>query len=272
MGGPHIQPWEEIIIVTAYLSGATAAQAGAVADRSKYGALSVLKRNGIERTKNGEWQRAYEVDEGYFDDLSKEGPAYWLGFLTADGHVSDLGSIVLALQVGDKGHVEKLCDAVSPGRPVQVYEYSNGDGEYAKVDIRSKALALELRGLGLQRRKTHTVEPPSDLPPSSKRHYWRGYFDGDGGISSYESTDARGYTRKRFNATISGNEAMVEGFVSFASELISFSPTVNEGSDGTWRAVYNDDRASCLLRALYSDCSIYLDRKMELATQLAFRP
>ena len=86
-------------------------------DRKKV--ARVLKENGYEAkysfkttggvTREFDTWRKVKVNEDYFEIIDTEHKAYWLGFLYADGYVSNTCSTVeLGLQEKDYDHLVKL--------------------------------------------------------------------------------------------------------------------------------------------------------------------
>jgi len=99
--------------------GPTLARAYGVTKGAVYYALAVAGVKG--RTT----PRRYPLNEGAFDTLTPEA-AYWLGFLLADGSVSDAGLLTLRLAAVDREHVERFRAFVGAGHPVT--EGRNGAG------------------------------------------------------------------------------------------------------------------------------------------------
>lgn len=51
-------------------------------------------------------KRKYSLNENYFEEIMNEEQAYWLGFLAADGYISEKrGTVVLELQEQDLEHL-----------------------------------------------------------------------------------------------------------------------------------------------------------------------
>ena len=77
---------ESQFIVDSYLGGSSTIQLGLFLGRRASTIRNHLVRKGVDRRSSNE--RKYTLNDSYFDDLSQEGPSYWLGALTADGSIS----------------------------------------------------------------------------------------------------------------------------------------------------------------------------------------
>ena len=60
-----------------------------------------LKRNNISIRSNSESHRKYSLDENYFDIIDTPNKAYILGFICADGCVSDRNELIIGLSLKD---------------------------------------------------------------------------------------------------------------------------------------------------------------------------
>jgi len=117
----------------------------------------------------------YDVNSSYFDIIDSEDKAYWLGFLAADGCVTDKQTLELTLMAQDKSHIEKLRFSLESNHPIVDMPYKN----QSKIVIGRKDLCNGLRRHGIVERKTFSIEYP-DIPNEMDPHFIRGVFDGDG--------------------------------------------------------------------------------------------
>ncbi len=114
----------------------------------------------------------------------------------------------------------------------------------------------DLIRLGCIPSKTKTLEFPSvDIVPKHlMRHFIRGYFDGDGCIT----TTNKG---KQVSVEILGTDSMIDGFIMW-TELHKNKYIFNHSD--IKRAIYTGIYAMEILDKLYKNTTIYLDRKYEL--------
>ena len=128
-------------------------------------------------------RRMYEVDDSYF---SQENPkmAYLLGFLAADGTVSkDSNRIKIGLSSVDKDFLEQIRCEIKAEHPIFTYQTSNGY-EVSELVFSSKQIKEDLAKYNIIPKKTYSFTFPIQL----QKKYWidfiRGYFDGDGSVST----------------------------------------------------------------------------------------
>jgi len=169
-------------IVQRYTSGERVASLARSFGVSEAAISRWLKKKGIYRRGTN---RKYSVTESYFDRIDTEEKAYWLGFLTADGHVGEY-DIVLALSTKDREHLEKFKAALKAEHPI-VEVTSQYGKPISRIGICSRRMAAALRKHGLESNKTFTIEPCPNVPAELERHYWRGAVDGDGWIQKRKS-------------------------------------------------------------------------------------
>lgn len=199
------------------------------------------------------------LNHHYFDEITDERCAYWLGFITADGCMVDHDGrrrLVVELHERDADHLRLLCTDL--GSDPQLH--------FARACVRasfsSKRIFQALGDLGVHPRKSATVKPwdgPAHLMP----HYWRGMVDGDGTI-----THTRG-TRK-WGVGLYGSEACVSGFASWARTVCDAAAVphlVPHGGCWSWM-VKGTKKPQSLANALYSAADLALDRKRSRAELL----
>ncbi len=141
----------------------------------------LLKKEGVfESGRNvNRSVRQYSVNESFFAVIDTEEKAYALGFIAADGYVSeDTRRIVIALNHKDVDILEKLKRAMGSDHPIK---YSSKKDQ-STIAINSAILVQDLvrMGIGQGKSLTMTRQVWGYVPKHLKRHFLRGYFDGDG--------------------------------------------------------------------------------------------
>jgi DNA-binding CsgD family transcriptional regulator len=153
---------------------------------SQWTVLAHLKKLGLRRTQRHTIARpdafAVATDEA----------CYWAGFLAADGFVvSGRNGIGVELSAIDVKHLKELCRFV--GRDEKLF-FRQRQGqtrvlEFVEVDLLSSKLMDDLvNNFNIVPRKSLILEPP-DLPRELRRHFIRGYFDGDGSIGWHKHNE-----------------------------------------------------------------------------------
>jgi hypothetical protein len=99
--------------------------------------------------------------------------AYFLGFLTADGHL-DYEEDRIEMSTEDLELIKEFAKALGDDMTPEIYE-----GKYARYRVKSKKMAADLKGLGFSNLKQERTTY-SKVPGDFKWDYARGVFDGDG--------------------------------------------------------------------------------------------
>lgn len=268
--GMKLPPTVQQDILTKYSSGASS---NVLADEYKVSQTvisRIIRRAGITRPISIT-HRQYVLDESVFDVLTDEG-AYWIGMLMTDGSVQETAkhspAISLTLQERDRVHLEKLAKFLKTDRvPIEVGSSGNTShlpNKYFRLQFRSKKLVDALAKFGVMSNKTHRTAA-GEL--KENLHFWRGVIDGDGGI-------ADGGSASRLKLYLSGTENLL-------GEFCRYSLAISPNSGATVRSAGHSKafqfhltglHAARVIRHLYDDASIYLDRKMETARKVIEDP
>lgn len=154
--------------------------------------LKLVRAAGGETAKRG-GRQIYDYDRAFFDEYTPES-CYWAGFIAADGGlVLAKGAHRLQIMLGhkDRKHLEAFTRCAGSDHPVKDVMVA-GTLE-VQLTISSKRWwdALHAK-FNLTPRKSLTLKPPPDgIPEPLLWHYVRGYFDGDGHVTS--RLDSHGY-------------------------------------------------------------------------------
>ena len=203
-------------------------------------------------------------DPEYFSLIDTEEKAYILGFIAADGHVSDK-EIIITLSKKDVDILEKIRSSIGINKDIKFYigNSFNQDkkSEFARFSFGTKEMISNLRDLGFVRDKTLNFKMPP-IDNSLLRHFIRGYVDGDGYFGKYLHND--GYYRSSMG--ICGTkEFLLDLMEVFNSMGFSVFKKLNKRFD-TENCCYTlmisgNDNVLNVLNYLYSDSKIFLDRK-----------
>lgn len=200
-----------------------------------------------------------------FDDYSEEA-CYWAGFIAADGNVDNKNRIRVMLKYDDLGHLEKFKEFLKSTHTISTNtdKYNRCSFEFTHASMRE---VLEFN-FGICPNKTNILEFPSYMPDKYIVHYIRGYFDGDGSIC--ESFSNKNSITSSIYATFSsGSRQFSVNLFNFLKDSISIGGHLQEFEGSTkWQLKYNTNDAKILLKYLYDNCTIYLDRKFSLYQRL----
>jgi hypothetical protein len=239
-----------------------------LADRLGVGAKTVryhLHRLGVPLRDRDHCNRRYVLNEGAFDTLTEE-TAYWIGFLLADGCVvrPARGAPVLSLNLSavDREHVERFRSFLGSAHPIkEAPGHGFATAPMVQLLIPSRRLAASLASYGVVPRKSKIASASDVL--CENRHFWRGVVDGDGWVS------VRRFNKYRYlGVGLVGSPQLVAQFAAFCRAHSTTRASVREDR-GTAKFCLLGSAASAMLSILYTDASVALVRKAELAKRWA---
>lgn len=206
-----------------------------------------LRRAGIEVVNR---QNVTKFNENIFDSIDTEEKAYWLGFIYADGCISNRDNrFELSLSLHDIEHLRKFAKFMNHENNVKQDSYR------CRFYVTNKHLWNTLNSYGCTPRKSLTLEFPDENIFKSKdliRHFIRGYFDGDGCVTY---NNYRGINKLQINCL---------GTESFLNKLLYFSglkANVTTCKSKAMMFCMTVNKATLFCEYVYNNCSIYLDRK-----------
>ena len=173
--------------------------------------LSKLLQKNHVKTRDQSDYRKYSLDEAFFEKLDTNNKCYILGFLYADGNISNDGlKVKLVLQERDKEILEKIKKEMNSGRPLAFMEESKrnhlGKQDQWKLEISCKKMVKDLEQWGVIPNKTLKLKYPDFLSDDQHSHFLRGVMDGDGCIGCYQYPD-----RERTLVNICGTYDFCQG-------------------------------------------------------------
>lgn len=191
--------------------------------------IRVLRVSGIPRRPPPTWPAIYKANHHFFDKISSENSAYWLGFLAADGYVSADNAITLSLARKDREHVVAFQQAIGATHPVvdRTCKTSYGTSMQSKFYMRSPRLARALRRLGFTHNKTTNCPWPK-MPERLRHHFVRGYVDGDGGfyvsrLKHYRDGTPRKLVHYVFRFSVTSHITFIETLQQWLSRTCNIS-------------------------------------------------
>lgn len=221
----------------------------------------LLKRRG-EKLKNfSESRRIYTINDNFFEVLN-ENSLYVLGFLYADGyHNENRKSIRLSLKETDEEILVKIKNVLGSNRPLGV-DTSRGENFKQKyLDINNVKISNRLKILGCVQNKTFKITFPDFIPDEIMRHFIRGYFDGDGGLTLYINTNKLNKKQtKKQKLTFRGTKHFCEGLKKYLNTQLNVGGHI--GEDKIFCLEYSGKNEIIkILDHLYDNSTIYLERK-----------
>lgn len=155
-----------------------------------YSFKKILKANGVKvRTReeqnkfNPQNQRQYSVNDNYFDEQTHDS-VYLIGFLAADGCVySNRNLIKIGLSSVDKDFLKEVNRKIGSTFPIRDYTTKNGF-PVSELKISSSRIKEKLSEYNIIPKKTSSFTYPKNIKEEFELDFIRGYFDGDGSVST----------------------------------------------------------------------------------------
>lgn len=214
----------------------------------------ILIREGI--TLRGPSETNSRIKKNPFEDLNKDAVQYWLGYIIADGNVSEARNRINISTVKDPEHLKKYIEFL--GIDLKISEYFNkkySTTEYS-VNFQNKAVKEYLVSLGITPRKSLTMELKIPLTFAMLR----GVFDGDG------------YVRIVGKSTVSVEFLTASRL--FSNQILdlltsnqikcSYSAVNNQHKGVHIVRVGQRDSVRKLYSLMYDDASVFLKRKADI--------
>lgn len=210
-------------------------------------------------------RRKYNINSDYFEIIDSEDKAYWLGYLMADGNISksnkngNYDRLTVNCSPKDIEHLSKFKKCLDYEGDIKSshkhHNTKNFDYDISEVRINCLKMCNDLILLGVVPNKTGKESFPQ-LENSLKRHFVRGFFDGDGSL-----------TKKGYFRIGSCSLKILEDISSFIKDEINEVLKIYS-TDKYNYTFYTFDSGSQvrnkkIMDLLYKDSSIYLQRKYE---------
>lgn len=207
------------------------------------------------------------VNSDFFEIIDSEEKAYWLGFLFADGYISDNNKIELCLKESDKEHIENFKLTLDSKHKISKKKnILNNNVFYSyRISIQDQKLNKDLHSKGCINNKSLVCKFPK-IKDEFLLSFIRGYFDGDGCI----------FFDNRFNTNLPRAEFAC-GSIDFITELKDILYT----KFNLFTSLYSDkniyslrfgrsNEARKFLNLIYKNSpkNLRLNRKYELYTHM----
>ena len=222
-----------------------------------------LKRRGVKMRDAATSHRRYDCNFRFFQNVSTEPQAYWLGFFAADGHVHPKNNTAaILLSKNDKDHLEKFKLALNATHPINDYLGDCPNGKYtwrSRLSIQSADMVNDLIALGVVPNKSLIIKWTT-LPHSLVRHYLRGYIDGNGTFTYNTKTKGSPYmgiASSTYFLEECQKYLMVECRLPEVKILIAKNYHPNAGS----MRYGGRNQLKRIYDHLYTDATVWMDRK-----------
>ena len=217
----------------------------------------------------------YTLNEKFFDIIDTEEKAYILGFIFADGNVSDSSKdkhyrLRVTLKHEDADILTKIKSSLDftgriHNRELKSKQRDTSGYKISELSISNKYLITRLFSLGVVPNKTLIIQYPT-LPRHLHRHFIRGFFDGDGSI--YLRKDRKNGIN--FELSCASRDFIVEIAKIIHNEIGVEVQVYAKSTTKVQVSVIkvSQNKARLILDWMYADSNIYLDRKYLMYKEL----
>ena len=197
----------------------------------------------------------------FFEEITSEQQAYWLGFIVADGNINNHMTQLCFNQKGsDYEHLEKLVTSLNGTQKITMTIVSGYP--VARLTICGKKLCSDLMEVGVFPRKSMTQKIPA-IASKLRRHFWRGVMDGDGSLGHWINNAGRKYA----TISINGNSNIVKGFHEFLTDNGISPPAITKHYSIYKLKLSGIRKPLDVAELLYNESSVHLSRKKAIADQ-----
>lgn len=214
-------------------------------------------------------------NERYFENIDTENKAYFLGFLMADGNISERNNsqnaVRLEIHNRDKYILEILKRELGTSNAIGVNKKRN----HSRLVIHSDLMVMDLAKYGIVSRKTGIERFPKELlSEEMQRHFLRGFLDGDGWLTIFTQkkkltpTFAIGFS-KNVNILTDIRDYFIEHLNDISRVKIHEFAESEKGYPGFGMLLFNKKQNVLdIAEFLYKDATIYLERKYEVYQEM----
>lgn len=207
--------------------------------------------------------RKIKRNKKYIEDVffnKTEESAYWIGFIAADGSLSDKRhSVEIEIQIRDINHLKKFSKFVT-------YE------DNLKIGIRDKTKSCratlinqkmydDIKNYNLMPNKSFKIRFLNIISNFNNddnliKHFIRGYFDGDGSVTYRDNLT-------NLKVGFCGNKEFLLELQEYLNKLLNIETIMysKKGTDIKSLYIRHKQDAIKFLNYIYEDSNIYLDRK-----------
>lgn len=216
-------------------------------------------------------QNKYIYNENAFKTIETEEDAYWLGFMYADGNINELRMVCdLSMAEKDVEHLEKFKNFISPNNILikrKSYLSSTNKEYYSyRFYITNKQITENLINNGCLWSKTYDIKFPTHISKEMMPHFIRGFFDGDGNITSSLRQNNLNFTCANYDFLID-----LQNYLNLTCEMKK-NKIVNDNRSEAKRIQWSAKKdLISFYNYIYKDATIYLDRKYNTFTHIIGR-
>lgn len=253
-------------LLTMYESGHSLTEIQNITGYNRTSISKLFKRNNVDIIN---YQNQLRIREDLFESISTEEDAYWLGFILADGYISDKGNFEISLKSEDYNHLLKFADycGFDKSKVLKKQNTNFKDSYRCRIIFAAQHLKNRFNALGIIPRKSLIVKFPKFIESHLIRHLIRGYIDGDGGINRYSKPPIKNRKKSFYNILyLDGGFDFLNDIKLHFNEVLDIDFNINV-KNNHYKISLTGKKANKAILYLYGDSNIYLDRKYKIFTE-----
>lgn len=213
----------------------------------------ILKKNNVsKRSFHSPCRHKSNVNENYFETIDSPDKAYWLGFLTAKAHIyhisENFARLQLNLPIEDLYHLEKFKIDLATENKITITKIK--DKEICKISINSINLCNSLKNYGTDLFQTNEI---------LMSDYIRGIIDGNGYFYISKITNQINF---RFTFPLPDFISQFKDYLINSCYLDS-NKQIYFKNNKYQINFYGDIQVKKIIKYIYSNCFLKLERKYE---------
>jgi NUMOD3 motif len=213
--------------------------------------------------------RKCQLNERTFSTPLSSEAKYWIGVLLADGNVSikkGIPIVAFHLHEIDKDHISKFRSFVKSTHKIGHYVNKKTGRVYCSISFSCKIMADDIAKYGIVPKKWFILKVKGGI--ENDRDLWRGIIDGDGTLGVYPRKTANGTIRSIPYISLTGNLYICHQFKAFLEHQLGLPIPGIIPYKNSYLFSVSDHRAVRAIKLLYENCTVALDRKLEVARRI----
>lgn len=202
----------------------------------------------------------YQYNWDFFNEES-ERRYYFLGFIAADGYVSD-DAIEIGVSKQDSYLVETFRNWIVPNKPI--YERHKTNSVLLKISCKFMTSSIKDFFGMISNKKGQEIQFPT-IPEQFIKDFIRGIVDGNGCIDTVSIKQRNDNVRTYVRLRIYGNQTLLNGLNTVTKQFIDHNVNAiqKKGKENVYYLTYQGSTGINILHWLYDNNTICLRRKYD---------
>lgn len=228
--------------------------------------LNYLHRYNIPLRDNSHARQYYNIDENYFNKIDTLNKSYILGFICADGWITNTNRFGVVVKKDDKEVIFFIKKELQSEHPIFYTEKTNSIG----ISITNKQLVNDLKKIGIVPNKSLILDiskiiQNAKLNNEQIKAFLLGYFDGDGGFTKSKPT--KKYPTIQFSSNITGTYETCNYYFNYFKKVGFFTKRHNDEKNNYTYRIGGRNLIKTSFEKLYEikdDIDFFFKRKYDI--------